>query len=864
MGTKKWLFVGILALCSLRVATAGEPAVHPTTGEPLVVTCLRGTPDAIDGDLSDWNLAAMTPAVLDVAGQLYTGQASWTNAEDCSGQFYLLWDDEKIYMAVVVKDDKLSMTKTGGDIWNADCIEVFFSAPEAVAAHSATTHYQYGFNANNQRWNWCNMDGTGATEPTYLQVASSQTEDGYICEVSIEYKRMLSLDFVAGNAIGFHPVIDDTEATDREIQMTWTSREAHDQSQGFGHLILSSDAAGATAFSYSPTPSRGAINVPIGTILSWKTGKFAASHDVYFGTALDAVTEATRDNPMDVLVSQGQTATEFHPTDLAYGKTYYWRVDEVNAPPDSTICKGNVWSFTIQSQTAWKPYPPDGMKNVDLEQDLSWQKGMGALFHMIYFGDDFEKVSSIPAGGWMSVTAAYDPGTLQLDKTYYWRVDEFTGPVTRKGPVWSFTTRGSGGGVKAQYFKGMALAGDPILTQTEGSIDHSWAGEIAAGLADSVSARWTANLQVPFTESYRLITTSDDGVRLWLDGRLVIDNWTDHGTTDNSTKADLIVGQNYSIRMEYYDNTGGAVAQLSWESASLPRQIIPQGWLQLPLWATSPSPTNGSPHAVQNAPLQWLAGDEATHHDVYFGDNAEAVANADSSTTGIYQGRQAVAENTFDPGPLEWNKTYYWRVDEINTANADSPWKGAVWSFTTADFVIVEDFESYTDDEGSEIFSTWIDGWADSSSGSRVGYLNPPFAERTIVNSGWQSMPLDYNNVNSPYFSEAQRTWDAAQNWTVNGVDTLTLYFRGAARNDAEKLYVALQDSAGKTAVAVNPNPDAARATKWTEWKVPLSSFAGVNAAKIKKMTIGLGDQASPKQGGAGIVYIDDIRVTKP
>ena len=186
MLAKKCLLVGIFTLLSLSLATAAPPAVHPKTGEPLVIDCLRGTPEAIDGDLRDWNLEAMTPAVLDTAEQLYSGQASWTGPEDSSGEFYLLWDDENIYIAVVMKDDKLSMNKSAGTIWNADCIEIFFSTTDAVATHTSTIHYQYGFNANNQRWNWCNMDGSGAREPDYLQIASSITSDGYICEASIK------------------------------------------------------------------------------------------------------------------------------------------------------------------------------------------------------------------------------------------------------------------------------------------------------------------------------------------------------------------------------------------------------------------------------------------------------------------------------------------------------------------------------------------------------------------------------------------------------------------------------------------------------------------------------------------------------
>jgi len=246
MLARKCLLVGILTLLSLSLAISAQP-VHPTTGEPLVIDCLRGTPDAIDGDLSDWNLEAMTPATLDAVEQLNSGQENWTGPEDCGGEFYLLWDDENIYIAAVVKDDTLSMNKTDASIWNSDCIEVLFSTTDAVADHSwanPTIHYQYGFNANNQKWNWCSMEAGGQIEPDYLQTASSITADGYICEVSIRHSEITSLDFSAGSILGFHPCIDDADvdAGDTEFQMTWTGIAAHDQSLGYEHMILSADS----------------------------------------------------------------------------------------------------------------------------------------------------------------------------------------------------------------------------------------------------------------------------------------------------------------------------------------------------------------------------------------------------------------------------------------------------------------------------------------------------------------------------------------------------------------------------------------------------------------------------------------------
>ena len=340
MSAQKWLFAGILSLLIVSAAMADPPAEHPTTGEPLVIDCLRGTPEAIDGDLSDWNLDAMTPAVLDSSDQVYTG--SWGGVDDCSGLFYVLWDDLYLYMAVIVKDDALSMNKTDGNIWNADCIEVFFATTNAIATGDHSEHYQYGFNANEQTWNWCNMDSGGQSAIDYLIVAASETDDGYICEAAIEYREMLSLDWSVGSEIGFHPCMDDTESADRELQITWTGREAHDQSGGFGYLVLSDKEAIAPEVAKDPSPAHEAVDVPLDATLSWTAGDFAVTHDVYLGTVFDDVNDGTTPT------SAGQSATTYDPGLLDWGQTYYWRIDEVNGAPDNTVFKGMVWSFTTE------------------------------------------------------------------------------------------------------------------------------------------------------------------------------------------------------------------------------------------------------------------------------------------------------------------------------------------------------------------------------------------------------------------------------------------------------------------------------------------------------------------------------------
>ena len=98
-----------------------------------------------------------------------------------------------------------------------------------------------------------------------------------------------------------------------------------------------------------PVPSDGATDVPRDVILSWKAGRFAATHDVYLGTAFDDVNDADRANPMGVLLSQGQADVSYDPPAvLDFSQTCFWRVDEVNAAPDNTTFKGDVWSFTTE------------------------------------------------------------------------------------------------------------------------------------------------------------------------------------------------------------------------------------------------------------------------------------------------------------------------------------------------------------------------------------------------------------------------------------------------------------------------------------------------------------------------------------
>jgi hypothetical protein len=140
-----------------------------------------------------------------------------------------------------------------------------------------------------------------------------------------------------------------------------------------------------------------------------------------------------------------------------------------------------------------------------------------------------------------------------------------------------------------------------------------------------------------------------------------------------------------------------------------------------------------------------------------------------------------LGDESYDPGKLAWYSTYYWRIDEVNNVHPDSPWVGSVWSFTTGDFLVVDNFEDYTDDDaaGEAIWQSWIDGFGVADNGAQVGYLLPPYAEQTVVHSGSQSMPIFYNNVDGVTNSEALLTLTAPRDWTEEGVGELSLWFRG-------------------------------------------------------------------------------------
>ncbi len=700
---------------------------------------------------------------------------------DCSGSWQALWDLDYLYLFVDVNDEDLQ--NDSGEGWQDDSIEIYIDiGNEKDASRYGSDDYHYCVDWYSVPDDKKMTDRNAPRSFVGVEWIVLETDDGYTLEIKFPWD---TLDFYnKGIGLGVElgldlHINDDDEDGDnnRDTQIAWhaTDGSAWQRPSVFGTVVL---AAGLKAS--NPIPRNSAEGVLDG-LLQWTEGKNAESYDVYVGT-----------NPTPGVdeFKQNQTGTEYRIAVLEPATTYYWRIDVVEADQTRT---GDVWYFTSAPLIAHSPNPADGGRWIELDADLSWQPGMYAQTHDVYFGIDETAVANADTSshefqGNQPLTT-FEPGPLQANTTYYWRIDEVNdqhpdGSWT--GDVWRFTALGAGAGIKAEYYDNANLSGQPVFTRTDYSIDFDWSYGTPDDLlpVDTWSVRWTAELEVPHDGTYTFIVLRSltDGVRLLINGQLIIDNWPgDDDILEDTGTIDLVAGQAL-LEMEYSDGWGPATARLSWESDSIQREIIPRDAFFLPRSAIGSRPVNGATGVIHTPTLRWTAGDGAVNHYVYFGSDYNDVANANIHTPGIYRGQQDLDDTTYVPSeaPLEWNKTYYWRIDERSVDGSINI--GHIWSFTTADYIILDWFEDYIDYQPNRIFDTWVDGWGIAENGSQVGYSTPPFAELTVVNAGFQSMPLFYTNIDGVAYSEATRVFDAPLNdWTRENVQTLTLFFRGYA-----------------------------------------------------------------------------------
>ena len=479
---------------------------------------------------------------------------------------------------------------------------------------------------------------------------------------------------------------------------------------------------------------------------------------------------------------------------------------------------------------AYSPDPEDGALHADTWVTLSWMPGQLAVSHDVYLGDDFDEVndgsgdtfrgnqvSTFFVAGFPGFTY---PEGLVPGTTYYWRIDEVNeaNPDSPwKGEIWSFS----------------------VPPQTAYNPNPADGSEVAD--ANSVTLSWTKGFgailhTVFFGEDYDHVNDATVGIPA--------------GTTSHSP-GPLEREKVYYWRVDEFDakatHKGGV-----WTFTT-------------PGAVGAPQPANDASDVGLNATLSWTPADNAASHELYLGTDKAAVRNADIGAPED-KGSIALGAESYDPGLLEADTTYYWRVDEVDAQG--NPTKGPIWIFTTGAFLLVDDFESYTDDDaaGEAIWQTWIDGFGVADNGAQVGYLLPPYAEQTIVHGGGQSMPLMYTNEAGVTNSQATQTLTSPRDWTQADVVELSLWFRGDSANAAEPLYVSITNSAGSPSVVAHENPDAATSGTWTQWEIALQALAdqGIDLSNVNTIMIGLGSTGGAAIGGSGTMYIDDIRLNRP
>ncbi len=401
---------------------------------------------------------------------------------------------------------------------------------------------------------------------------------------------------------------------------------------------------------------------------------------------------------------------------------------------------GAGWPYALN------PIPADGALYEDTWVTLNWTAGDSAVSHDVYLGVNYDEVSEATPDsdvyrGNQETTfyVAGFPGFAYPDglvpgTTYYWRIDEVNDADPNspwKGDVWSFSIPTN-------------KAHNPIPAD----------GADSVGL--NVKLSWTTGFgakmhTVYFGEDFDTVSNGTVGMPV--------------GTTSYDPGT-LKAAKSYYWRVDEFDGLNTHKGDV-WSFTT-------EGGI------SNPYPADGAVDVTQTPILSWSPGLPAASHEVYFGTDEEAVRNATTASS-EYKGTKALGDETYEPGQLAWETTYFWRIDEVNNVNPDSPWKGPVWSFTTAGFAIVDDFEGYTDDDtaGLAIWQNWIDGFGVADNGSQVGYLLPPYAEQTIVHGGLQSMPLMYNNVGGVRNSEAALSLTAPRDWTQEGITELSLWFHG-------------------------------------------------------------------------------------
>ena len=479
--------------------------------------------------------------------------------------------------------------------------------------------------------------------------------------------------------------------------------------------------------------------------------------------------------------------------------------------------EGNVTTVVaIGGPRSSEPDPVDEKMDVPRDAVLSWKPGTDAVKHDVYFGTVFEDVEQ--------ASTTVDPGSvykgsvninmytvaerLELSETYYWRVDAVDASNTiHKGDVWSFTVE-----LFAYPIENVIVEASSSEEGKEAQNAVNGSGLDESGLLhtnESVGTMWLSNKEGPqpswiefeFDGAYKLhemwVWNSNDSLEslIGLGFRDVTIEYSANGidytilgTTHQFARAPGEPGYAHDTTIDF----GGVAAKhvrltanSNWEGIFEQFGLSEVRFYYIPIHARQPAPDSEATEVDLDLFLEWGAGREAAEHNVYISSDEQAVIEGTAPVA-------TVTETSHGPLTLDWGTTYYWRVDEVNDAEITTTWQGDIWNFTTKEYFVIDDFESY-DTADNQIWYAWKDGlgygtpdtppyYAGNGTGAAVGdETTGSFTEETIVHGENQSMPLAYNNNKQGFltYSEATMTLTSQRDWTVRGAEELSLWFRG-------------------------------------------------------------------------------------
>ncbi len=519
-------------------------------------------------------------------------------------------------------------------------------------------------------------------------------------------------------------------------------------------------------------------------------------------------------------------------------------------------------------EIASDPNPADDTNDIAVDMILDWAPGIYEGTHQIYLGTDAEDVNSSTTPLAEVDANNYIPAAdLDLGQTYFWRVDEVNASSDKtvyKGNVWSFETEPVAFlvyNVTAEASSSNGTTSPTNLVNGSGldeedrhstNVDDMWVSAYATGVPQWIVFEfqqtvkldemliWNAN---QISEKYWGRDVAEAKIEISIDG----ENWT--------TLYEALPLETGTYNSSYYVNNiidmAGNIAQyvrltcLSNRLGLLDAYCLSEvRFMHIPSQARRPSPANGSQTQRLNAQLQWRSGRDAIEHDVYLSTDANLVEAGDAS---VWVG--TFSETQLDlAGLVDYQQTYYWKVneryDDINTP----VWEGQVWSFSTPDSQVIDNMESYNDID-PQVFIVWPDGYDIDENGSQVGYTNPTYMERELVHGGKQAMPFSYSSKKGATVSTATRSFSPSQDWTAGGIQSLVLYFMGDPENDEGQLYIKINETR-----VDYPTPAHLTRRAWAAWQIDLT---GLDVGDVSSMTLGVDNYGS----GKGLLMIDDIEL---